>query len=121
MIDSQLKAWVLEINENPAMDITLKRNMPNGDVEKTVGHASRFILLRVVSSAIHLMTKNKRSKRAQVTEEGCFKRIMPNEREIDFMVDSKAKHLFEVLLGGKKGQPMTMTGFSKLAKAFSGL
>ena len=52
LLDSNLKAWVLEINENPAMDITLKRNLPSGEIEKSIGHASKFILSNVVSSAI---------------------------------------------------------------------
>jgi len=56
-----------------------------------------------------------------VTQEGCFKKLLPAENELEFMVDSKAKFLFELLLGGRKGLPMTMTGFSKLAKAFQGL
>ena len=87
------------------MDITLKRNMPSGEVERSIGHASRFILLNVVQSAIELMSRSKRSLRHEFDRAGCFKRILPpiDECEPTFAVDIKAKYLYELLLGGRKG------------------
>ena len=72
------------------------------------------------------MTTSKRSKRHEFDRAGCFRRILPSESGIEsnepaFAVDFKAKFLFELLLGNKKGQLMTISAFSKLSKAFSNL
>ena len=86
------------------MDITLKRNLPSGEVEKSIGHASRFILTNVVSSAIKLMTESDRSDRHLVERTGCFKRVLPTDdgtMEPNFAVDIKAKYLFELLVARK--------------------
>lgn len=52
LIDSELKAWVLEINENPSLDITIKKNLPTGEVVKDISPSDRFIKFNVVKSAI---------------------------------------------------------------------
>ena len=57
MIDENLKAWVLEINENPSFDITVKKNLANGETTKEIGASDRFIKYKVLGSAIKLMTK----------------------------------------------------------------
>ena len=113
-----MKAWVLEVNENPSLDIMIKRNMPDGSFQKTVGHADRFIKSQIIGSAIKLM-KKKPNKRLEAESIGCYTRILPNE-EIDqsYLVDIKAKRLFEVLLAGKKGALMTLSAFGKLSKCF---
>ena len=41
--------------------------------------------------------------------------------DYSFDADIKAKHLYELLLSGKKGQMMTLSAFSKLAKIFNSL
>ena len=67
------------------------------------------------------MTKKGRKTRHQLDQVGCFKRIFPvdDSSYAGFQADIKALHLYEALLGFKKGQgAMTLSAFSKLTKAF---
>ena len=68
---------MLEINENPSLDITIKRNLPSGEAIKEVSTSDRFIKTNIVTSAIKLMTQSSRKNRANVTKVGCFERILP--------------------------------------------
>ena len=72
-----MKAWILEINENPSLVIEVKRNMPNGEVQKEISASDCFIKTEVLTSAIKLMTKKSRKTRHQIEQVGCFKRILP--------------------------------------------
>ena len=67
------------------------------------------------------MTKKSRKTRHQIEQVGCFKRVLPldDNSYAGFQADIKALHLYEALLGFKKGQSaMTLSAFSKLTKAF---
>lgn len=36
LIDKKLKAWLLEVNANPSMNMYLDKELPNGDLERTL-------------------------------------------------------------------------------------
>lgn len=110
---------MLEVNENPSLDIMIKRNKTDGSFEKTIGHADRYIKTQIISSAIKIMKKSP-AKRLEAESVGCFRRILPCE-EIDqnFLVDIKAKRVYELLMGNKKGQMITISAFGKLSKCFT--
>eukprot|EP00353_Schmidingerella_taraikaensis_P016768 CAMPEP_0185624068 /NCGR_PEP_ID=MMETSP0436-20130131/60337_1 /TAXON_ID=626734 ORGANISM="Favella taraikaensis, Strain Fe Narragansett Bay" /NCGR_SAMPLE_ID=MMETSP0436 /ASSEMBLY_ACC=CAM_ASM_000390 /LENGTH=149 /DNA_ID=CAMNT_0028266399 /DNA_START=1011 /DNA_END=1457 /DNA_ORIENTATION=+ len=98
----------------------VKRNLPSGAFEKSIGHSDRFIKTQIIQSAIKLMRKAP-SRRLECDAVGCYHRILPPVDEsanLDYLVDIKAKHLYELLLVGKKAQLMTISAFSKLCKCF---
>ena len=36
LLDTKLRAWLMEINANPSFNMFLERDLPNGEVEKTL-------------------------------------------------------------------------------------
>jgi hypothetical protein len=58
LIDTKLRAWLMEINANPSFNMFLERDLPNGDVEKTLSELDKYLKSRVASAAIHIVTEN---------------------------------------------------------------
>jgi hypothetical protein len=51
-----MRAWLMEINANPSFNMFLERDLPNGEVEKTLSELDKYLKSRVASSAIHIVT-----------------------------------------------------------------
>ena len=58
MMDKKQRAWMLEVNANPSMNMYVDRELPNGDLERVLSDVDRFIKGTVVSDAIKVV-KNK--------------------------------------------------------------
>ena len=56
LLDTKLKAWLMEINANPSFNMFLERDLPNGDVEKTLSELDKYLKSKVASEAIHIVT-----------------------------------------------------------------
>ena len=96
-IDDKMKAWVLEINDHPSLNILLCKEGPKGLI-KEPSEVDKFIKVKVVGDAIRLMKSKKfpRSKRHLIESFGCWQRILPSDEgyEEDFSTFSKATYLF---------------------------
>jgi hypothetical protein len=46
----------MEINSNPSFNMFLERDLPNGEVEKTLSELDKFVKSKVVGEAIRLVT-----------------------------------------------------------------
>ena len=57
-IDKDLKAWVLEINDHPSLNILMTKEGAKG-LEKEPSEVDRYIKVKVVSDALKLMSKKK--------------------------------------------------------------
>lgn len=115
-IDSDLKAWVLEVNDHPSLNILLTKEGPNG-LLKFPSEVDKFIKTKVVGDAISLMRQSKhKSDRGQVQQHGCWQRILPSVDDEEYLTFSKAKFIYEMLQGRKGTSTMSQTGFNKLAK-----
>ena len=114
-IDSKLKAWVLEVNDHPSLNIQLCKESATG-LLKYPSEVDKFIKVKIVGDAIELMRKQKfKNDRSQIQSSGCWVRISPSGDEEDYQTFSKAKYLYEKLLN-RKGTSMSLTAFSKLSK-----
>ena len=58
LIDTKMRAWLMEINANPSFNMFLERDLPNGDVEKTLSELDKYLKSRVASAAIHIFTNS---------------------------------------------------------------
>ena len=56
LLDTKLNAWLMEINSNPSFNMFLERDLPNGEVEKTVSELDKYVKSKVVSEAIRIVT-----------------------------------------------------------------
>ncbi len=55
MIDQRSRAWLLEVNANPSMNMYIDRELPNGDLERVLSDVDRFIKGSVASDAIQIV------------------------------------------------------------------
>ena len=46
----------MEINANPSFNMFLERDLPNGEVEKTLSELDKYLKTRVASEAIKIVT-----------------------------------------------------------------
>jgi hypothetical protein len=46
----------MEINANPSFNMFLERDLPNGEVEKTLSELDKYLKARVASEAIKIVT-----------------------------------------------------------------
>ena len=56
LLDTKLRAWLMEINANPSFNMFLERELPNGEVEKTTSELDKYLKARVASEAIKIVT-----------------------------------------------------------------
>lgn len=59
LLDSKLNAWLMEINANPSFNMFLERDLPNGEVEKTVSELDKYVKSKVISEALSIVTVSK--------------------------------------------------------------
>ncbi len=52
----------MEINANPSFNMFLERDLPNGEVEKTLSELDKYLKARVASEAIKIVTGGDYSK-----------------------------------------------------------
>jgi hypothetical protein len=78
MIDSNLKAWVIEVNNHPSMNIYLCQEGPKGLI-KEISEIDKFIKMKVAGDAMKLMKNKKKSQRHEVDEYRSYTRILPCE------------------------------------------
>lgn len=56
LLDNKLNAWLMEINANPSFNMFLERDLPNGDVEKTLSELDKYVKSKVIGEAIRIVT-----------------------------------------------------------------
>lgn len=58
LIDQNLKAWLLEVNDNPSLYIYLEKDYMGGGVEKEISRVDLEVKSKVVADAIGLAKRN---------------------------------------------------------------
>ena len=114
-VDSQLKPWVLEINDHPSLNIMLCLEGEKGLI-KEPSEVDKFIKVKVIGDAIKLMKKYKTLKeRSEVKNYKCWHRLLPDPEVEEFDSFIRAKDVYEAL-AGRLHAPLSMSQFTKLVK-----
>ncbi len=114
-IDSQLKAWVLEINDHPSLNINICLEGEKGLI-KELSEVDKYIKVKVIGDAIKLMRKFQTGeKRSEVKAYKCWHRLLPDPLVNDIDSFMQAKAVYEALVG-KLHLPMTLSAFTKISK-----
>ena len=56
LLDHKLNAWLMEINANPSFNMFLERELPTGEVEKTLSELDKYVKSKVIGEAIRIVT-----------------------------------------------------------------
>ena len=55
LIDKKCKAWLMEINANPSLNVYNDKELPNGDIEQTLSEIDKFVKTNLVTDTIALL------------------------------------------------------------------
>jgi hypothetical protein len=85
LIDRKNKAWLMEINSNPSLNIFLEKDV-EGVIkpEKQLQEIDKYIKERVMTEAIRLVCDQ-----GDGEFEGCFEQLLPDANMADFYVWNK--------------------------------
>ena len=113
LIDTDLKAWLLEVNDNPSLYIYLEKDYMGGGVEKEISRVDLDVKSEVVADAIELAKKN-----AFPEQFKSYKRLLGmDDNGVSPVHDNLMKllSLFESLTQIKNRKHLGISGFTKLA------
>ena len=111
LVDSKLKAWLLEVNANPSMNMYLDKELPNGDLERTLCYLDKHLKSMVMQDAVNIV-KSKTSPDSY----GCFEKIHLNSYYDQFYIWEDARKIFERLGGIKSPEFISSSQFQRLSK-----
>jgi tubulin polyglutamylase TTLL11 len=72
MLDHNYKAWLMEINANPSMNMFLERQNEKGEYEKILSELDKYLKTLVIDDAIKIIRSNK-----PLDDLGCYEKILP--------------------------------------------
>jgi hypothetical protein len=78
-LDSSCKAWVLEVNDHPSLNIFLCYESEEGIV-KVPSEIDKFIKVKVIGDALELMKCYPSGERHLLEDFRCWHRILPCEQ-----------------------------------------
>lgn len=55
MVDKKMKAWLLEVNANPSLNMYQDKELPNGDLERTLRDLDKNLKSMVMQDAIQIV------------------------------------------------------------------
>ena len=111
-IDSQLKAWVLEVNDSPSLNINFNKEGGKGEGLITLpSEVDKHIKTLIVGEALKMMLKHKKSERYSLENYKCWLRLQTQEFSLSHFL--KGAKLFQSL---GHCEHITCSKFSKLGK-----
>ena len=108
-----MKAWILEINDHPSLNINLEKEGDKGLI-KEVSEIDKYIKVKILGEAIKFM-KKKNIDRSSVEKFKGYHKLLPSNEYEGFDSFYQAMRIFNHLVG-KKANFITMSKFAKLAK-----
>mmetsp|Transcript_20764 Transcript_20764/g.20511 ORF Transcript_20764/g.20511 Transcript_20764/m.20511 type:complete len:141 (+) Transcript_20764:1266-1688(+) len=55
LVDKKMKAWLLEVNANPSLNMYQDKELPNGDLERTLRDLDKNLKSMVMQDAIQIV------------------------------------------------------------------
>jgi tubulin polyglutamylase TTLL11 len=95
-IDSNLKAWLFEINDHPSLNINLEKEGEKGLI-KEPSEIDKFIKVKVLGDAIKFMKSKKGCCRSETESYKGFIRILPDPEYSSYDAFYQAKEIFDKL------------------------
>ena len=89
LIDKKFKAWLMEVNSNPSLNIFLEREIPgalDGQTEKVLQELDKHVKAKVVTEAIRIVTGECNDEYA-----GSFEQVLPDDSMENYYVWNKAQ------------------------------
>ena len=59
LIDSNMHAWLVEINANPSLNVYVDNPLPNGDIEQNLSEVDKYVKTNLVSDVLRIVTMPK--------------------------------------------------------------
>jgi hypothetical protein len=72
MLDKNLKAWLMEINANPSLNMHLERELPNGEYEKKISEVDKHLKTIVLDDGIKIAKARK-----PLESLGAYEKLLP--------------------------------------------
>lgn len=123
LLDTKLRAWLMEINANPSFNMFLEKEGPleNGvpTVEKTLSELDKYLKSKVSSEAIHIVTGADYEGGGEPVQRDAelFTQVLPSDDMEELFVWNEVQALFETLFSGTKNtEVLTLYQFQKLSK-----
>ena len=113
MMDQNCKAYLMEINSNPSMNMFLERQNEKGENEKEISELDKYLKTLVIEDALKII----RSKK-QLDDLGWYIQILPTDDEQynQYYIYDQIREIFTTLTGVKKTEFITASQFQKLGR-----
>jgi len=56
LIDSDMHAWLVEINANPSLNVYVDTPLPNGDIEQNLSEVDKYVKTTLVSDTLRIVS-----------------------------------------------------------------
>ena len=113
LLDSNSKAWLMEINANPSMNMFLEKFNEDGEYERTLWELDKYLKWLVIEDAIKIVKAKK-----PLEEFGIYQPILPSNDELEarYYIWDTVREIFNKLAGVKKSETITASQFQKLGR-----
>ena len=78
LLDQNNKAWLMEINANPSMNMFLEKINAEGEYERTLSELDKYLKCLVIEDAIKIVKSKK-----PLDDWGIYTKILPSDDELD--------------------------------------
>ena len=108
LVDKKLRAWLMEVNANPSLNMFLERELPSGESEKTLSELDKYVKTLVIADALRIVKSKEPRERV-----GCFERILPRGDAVyeKYFIWEEARKVFEKLGGVKSPEFLSSSQF----------
>jgi len=114
LVDKDLKAWLLEVNDHPSLYIYLEKDYMGGGVEKILSEVDLLVKKTAIGDALSIVKKTK-SKINELQKCKSYERIHSTTQQDDLSLTvQRLRQLYCDLTPIKKKQIMSSGSFERL-------